>query len=166
MYRPRRTSEVVEASERPLPEVKLWLSIILFVLSCSTAVGLAFAIHERMPYDPLRQPVVASRYIHLDLWSFVHLAVYVCVGFVLPEAPLTCMAYAALWEFQKHALALHSHEFSRVWKEKPVNMFWDFWVSVVGYRIGEMLMIQCALWSKRRRIRAEAKKRAAAKKRS
>ena len=124
MYRPQRTSEVVATSERPLPVLKGWHTFALFLASCSIAVGLAFAIHEKLPYDPLRQPVVASKYISLDIWTFVHLSVFLCVGFAMPEAPLTGMLYGGLWEGLKYGLAQYSHEFSRVWKENPVNMFW------------------------------------------
>ncbi|KAL6072369.1 hypothetical protein QOT17_005508 [Balamuthia mandrillaris] len=148
-------SDYVPMSKEDAPsfaEVGLRLHL-QFCLMCLTLVVALHWVQKTLGWDPLAIPFVNGELVSIDSWSFIHVATFACLGFLFPCRPFWFLFYGILWEVLEHFLAedgvfwhlhLFSDEqvtFSQFWSEHMVNTLWDIWFNILGYRIGEMLLV-------------------------
>eukprot|EP00467_Chlorarachnion_reptans_P003429 CAMPEP_0114512912 /NCGR_PEP_ID=MMETSP0109-20121206/15255_1 /TAXON_ID=29199 /ORGANISM="Chlorarachnion reptans, Strain CCCM449" /LENGTH=116 /DNA_ID=CAMNT_0001692681 /DNA_START=170 /DNA_END=523 /DNA_ORIENTATION=- len=108
-------------------------------------------------YDPLDHGLIATEYVSIDLWSFIHTFTFLGLGFLVPDQMGMFFMFGALWELLEFiACNVNFMGVQAVWNERFVNTVWDLWFNSIGYFLGEFLL---AFWIQRkRRLRLEKEK--------
>jgi hypothetical protein len=111
-----------------------------FVVCCMVSVGLMHLYHGWLGYDPLARLGINGDLVSVDSWSLVHVIYFVGLGYLHPDQLALFMTYGVAWEALEWALAAHPVVRS-FWEERLVNSFWDVWFNLLGYRLGEMVLV-------------------------
>ncbi|KCV68868.1 hypothetical protein H696_04287 [Fonticula alba] len=90
------------------------------------------------PYDPLSSLGINGPLVSIDLWSFLHVLWFAVCGFLYPGRMGTLMMYGILWEVVEWLMGGLIDQF---WRERVVNLLWDLWFNLLGYRLGEYALI-------------------------
>lgn len=131
--------------------VTSWLMAVIFLHAFQFAYG----------FDPFAAPIVNGPYVSIDSWSFIHVLVFAGSAFLFPERALVFFLYGVAWEVIEAMLAGNLDE---LWGERAVNSLWDIWFNLLGYRIGEVVLVLYLNAKDARAAKQVAAKRAAKKK--
>eukprot|EP00470_Lotharella_oceanica_P011314 CAMPEP_0170179250 /NCGR_PEP_ID=MMETSP0040_2-20121228/17080_1 /TAXON_ID=641309 /ORGANISM="Lotharella oceanica, Strain CCMP622" /LENGTH=120 /DNA_ID=CAMNT_0010423211 /DNA_START=102 /DNA_END=464 /DNA_ORIENTATION=+ len=105
-------------------------------------------------YDPLNIALIATDYVSIDVWSFVHTFTFIGLGFLVPDQRLIFFCFGALWELVEYILCnINFMGVQAIWNERITNTLWDLWFNSIGYFMGEALL---AYWIQRKRAERAA----------
>jgi len=109
----------------------------LFAFMCIIWVIGIHATISYLGYDPLATGLINGPYVSIDSWSLVHVLIFALNGFFCPDMPWLFMGLGIFWELLEFALS----QDTSFWAERGVNSVWDIWFNLVGYRLGEAILV-------------------------
>lgn len=123
MYRPQRASAVLRPEDRPFPQAPQWFGF-LVALAAYAAAYLAVDTLPQPWRQKLSEPLVDGKYVSIDLWSGIHFIIFVFLGFVRPDSPITLFVFGGLWELGMYVGLLRFPHLGSIWKVKDVKIVW------------------------------------------
>mmetsp|Transcript_23344 Transcript_23344/g.41301 ORF Transcript_23344/g.41301 Transcript_23344/m.41301 type:complete len:160 (-) Transcript_23344:182-661(-) len=134
-----------------------WL-VVYFLLCTAVLVVSLHTINYVAGYDPLNIALIATDYVSIDLWSFIHTFCFAGLGFLVPDHMGLFFVFGALWEvFEYAACNINFMGVQAIWNERITNTVWDLWFNSIGYFIGELML--ASLTNYRRRNRRQKHKK-------
>eukprot|EP01061_Rhynchopus_euleeides_P042866 TRINITY_DN74776_c0_g1_i1.p1 TRINITY_DN74776_c0_g1~~TRINITY_DN74776_c0_g1_i1.p1 ORF type:complete len:157 (+),score=65.79 TRINITY_DN74776_c0_g1_i1:167-637(+) len=113
-----------------------------YAFTVSVMITLMRLWYHALSRDPLAMPLVVGEYVSIDLWSFVHVAIYTGIGFVMPDQFLVTLLGGVVFEFvEGHLSDTPITELHTFWEERGVNSVWDIFFNTVGFRLGQVLLV-------------------------
>eukprot|EP00755_Sulcionema_specki_P001942 Sspe_Gene.117772::Locus_109695_Transcript_1_2_Confidence_0.600_Length_419::g.117772::m.117772 len=93
-----------------------------YFTACAVMVALMHLWHYVQGWDPLAFPIIHSDVISIDLWSFVHVTIYIGVGALFPNNWMVPFLGGCLFEVLEGTISagdlLGTRDF---WEERGVN---------------------------------------------
>lgn len=74
----------------------------------------------------------------INLWSIVHILLYILIGLVLPNKWLLIILFSLIWEIYEYIMSRLTND--KYYNESFINRILDIIFNLIGYYIGNLLI--------------------------
>jgi hypothetical protein len=115
--------------------------ILLSIALTLFSVALVHLGPAMMGKDLLATPLLQGPLLSIDGWSLIHVYSLALSGVTFPGKFGLFFTLSTLFEVFEALMAHGAVDWKFVWQERGINTVWDIFFNILGYRIGERVLL-------------------------